>query len=140
MNPREFHLNDWVFVTETEGSDDTPNGEDIFYPAQVDTIFGDTIVDGYGMERGHDQLFPISLTDIATMKRFGFREVEPWPKDRSLLLGCISYQWSDKETDGIEVDIRTKSRHIKYLHELQAFWYDITKQELELTYNGDKQD
>ena len=137
MNARDFHLNDWVYAIETDGSDDTPNGKDIFYPVQVDTIFGDTIIDGYGVERDHDQLRPIPLTDIDIMKRFGFMEAEPYPKDKynhSLLLGCISYQWSDDDTDGIEVNIRMKSRRIKYLHELQAFWYDITKEELELKY------
>ena len=62
MTNEELSIGNYVFATEIEGSENQAYGSVIRYPVQIDTIYGDTILDNYGMERGIEQLDPIPIT------------------------------------------------------------------------------
>ena len=71
MRPEELSVGNYVFALETEGSDDQPNGLVTRYPVQIETIYGDTILDNYGCERGiKDDIEPIPLTSEILEKSF----------------------------------------------------------------------
>lgn len=62
MNKEELSIGNYVFAIEIEGSEDQAYGSVIRYPVQIDTIYGDTILDNYGMERDIKSLEPIPIT------------------------------------------------------------------------------
>lgn len=73
MRAEELSVGNYVFALalETEGSDNKPNGLVKRYPVQIETIFGDTILDNYGCE--HDiknGIEPIPLTREILEKSF----------------------------------------------------------------------
>jgi hypothetical protein len=62
MRNEELSIGNYVFAIEIEGSEDQACGSVIRYPVQIDTIYGDTILDNYGSERDIESLQPIPIT------------------------------------------------------------------------------
>jgi len=53
MNKKELSVGHYVYAVEYEGgSEDTPNVQKYCYPVRIERIYGDTILDNYGVERG----------------------------------------------------------------------------------------
>ena len=60
-----------MFGIEIEGSEDQAYGQRICYPIQIESIYGDTILDNYGMERDiKTGIEPIPLTREILEKNF----------------------------------------------------------------------
>lgn len=62
MKNEELSIGNYVFAIEIEGSEDQACGSVMRYPVQIDTIYGDTILDNYGSERDIESLQPIPIT------------------------------------------------------------------------------
>ena len=74
MRPKELSVGNYVYGIEIEGSEDQAYGQKFHYPIQIETIYGDTILDNYGMERDiKDGIEPIPLT-AEILEKNGFVE------------------------------------------------------------------
>lgn len=43
MTPYDIHIDEWVYGHHLEGSDNAPNGTDVYYPVCIDKIDNDSI-------------------------------------------------------------------------------------------------
>jgi hypothetical protein len=71
MRPEELSVGNYVYGIEIEGGEETAESLVTRYPIQIESIYGDTILDNYGMERDiKDGIEPIPLTAEILEKNF----------------------------------------------------------------------
>lgn len=71
MRPEELSVGNYVYGIEIEGGEETAESLVTRYPIQIERIYGDTILDNYGMERDiKDGIDPIPLTAEILEKNF----------------------------------------------------------------------
>lgn len=71
MRKEELSVGNYVYGIEIEGSEDHAYGQEMRYPVRIESIYGDTILDHYGMERDiKEGIEPIPLTAEILEKNF----------------------------------------------------------------------
>ena len=122
MKANELSVGNYVFATETEGSDDQPCGMVTRYPIQIETIYGDTILDNYGMERDIEQLEPIPITPEILLQSGFETDGDKYFIDYELYYFEI-FEYSDSiwlvTYDDCEFDTTSEEVSVSYIHDLQ---------------------
>ena len=115
-------LGDYIYAQDREGGNEEGEIDIVEYPIQVESIYGDTLLDDYGCERGEGDFAGIPLTSAILEKNF----------EKKTLYGIFD-DYFDLEireySDGIyivtyhscEVNVPDEQMVLSYVHELQHF-------------------
>ena len=131
LSPYNVHIGEWVYGHHTEGSDDTTDGLDVYYPVCIDSINNDTVETTNGETYAFEQLSPIPFNQKTA-------ELFNWPDQRKVLADVISLHrnWQTEEMFfKYTLDTRrVREKHgLTCIHEAQQWYFKTFRKPLILT-------
>lgn len=131
MTPYDIHIGEWVYGHHLEGSDNAPNGTDVYYPVCIDKIDNDSIQTIDGEIYDFEHLSPIPFNQ-KTVKLFD------WSNSMKTISDVISLHrnWQTEEMF-FRYTVGNRRMREKYgltsINEVQQWYYDTFKIPLRLT-------